>query len=324
MTARAGLVLVALVAGAVAIGLFTGATGVAPAAVWRALFDPDAPGAAIVRDLRLPRVLLAFLVGGALAVTGAGLQAVIRNPLADPYLLGLSGGAGVGAVVAMALDLPSWWGVALAAFGGALLAVALVYRLSTVVGRRLDPRVLVLAGVVVGAFAGAIMTAIITLAPADQLRNAFLWLLGGFSLASWQGLAIFAGWAAVPLVVLFVSARGLDLLHLGDEPAESLGADVNRLRRRIIVAGSLLTAAGVAVSGIVGFVGLVVPHALRGVVGPLHRSLLPAAFLAGGGFLVLADALARTAVRPLELPVGVVTALVGVPIFALLLRRSLR
>jgi iron complex transport system permease protein len=224
----------------------------------------------------------------------------------------------------MSLGLPGAWAVPFAAFAGALGAVALVYRLSAVAGRRLDPRVLILAGVVVGAFAAAIMTAIITLAPADQLRNAFLWLLGGFSLASWQSIGVFASWAAIPLAALFIAGRGLDLLHLGDEPAETLGVDVDQLRRRMILVASLLTAASVAVAGIVGFVGLVVPHALRGVVGPLHRTLLPAAFLVGGGFLVLADAVARGVVRPVELPVGVVTALVGVPIFALLLRRSLR
>lgn len=317
-------VLLVITVAALVCGLATGAAGLPITEVWAALLDPSAPGAAIVRQLRAPRVLLAFGVGGSLAVSGAALQALIRNPLADPYLLGLSGGAGVGAVVAMALRLPGAWAVPLAAFGGALGAVALVYRLSAVVGRRLDPRVLLLAGVIVGAFAGAIMTAIISLSTAEQLRNAFLWLLGGFSAASWPSLLLFVAWAVLPLAVLGFSGRGLDLLHLGDEPAESLGADVEQLRRRILVATSLLTAAGVAVSGIVGFVGLIVPHAMRGLVGPLHRALLPAAFVAGGAFLVVADALARTLVRPMELPVGVVTALVGVPIFALLLRRSLR
>lgn len=321
---RAWLVLGVLAAAALVIGLAAGASGLSPGAVWRALIDPTAPGAVIVRHLRAPRVLLAFAVGGSLAVSGAALQALIRNPLADPYLLGLSGGAGVGAVVAMALRLPGAWAVPLAAFVGALGAVAMVYRLSAVVGRRLDPRVLLLSGVIVGAFAAAIMTAIISLSPAEQLRNAFLWLLGGFGAASWSALLLFGAWGVLPLLVLAVSGRGLDLLHLGDEPAESLGADVDRLRRRILVATSLLTAAGVAVSGIVGFVGLIVPHAMRGLVGPIHRGLLPGAFVAGGAFLVLADALARTIVRPMELPVGVVTALVGVPIFALLLRRSLR
>lgn len=305
-------------------GLASGAADLSLASVWSGLVDPETPGAAIVRHLRAPRVLLAFGVGGSLAVSGAALQALIRNPLADPYLLGLSGGAGVGAVLAMALEWPGTWAVTIAAFLGALGAVVLVYRLAAVVGRRLDPRVLLLAGVIVGAFAGAMMTAVISLSTAEQLRNAFLWLLGGFSGASWSSLGLFVAWGAIPLTGLLLSSRGLDLLHLGDEPAESLGADVEQLRRRVLVAASLLTAAGVAVSGIVGFVGLIVPHAMRGLVGPIHRIMLPAAFVAGGTFLVVADTLARTVVRPMELPVGVVTALVGVPIFATLLRRSLR
>jgi len=315
---------VGFVALALAAGLLFGATGLSAGEVLRGLLDPDAAAAPIVRGLRVPRVLLAFSVGGALAVSGAALQALIRNPLADPYLLGLSGGAGLGAVAAMALEIPGTWAVPALAFVGALGAVALVYRLSAVSGRRLDPRVLLLAGVIVGAFTAAIMTAILTLSRADELRNAFLWLLGGFSAASWNAVRLFLLYALVPLAVLMVQARALDLLTLGEEPAQTLGTNVERLKRVVLVSTSLLTAAGVAVCGVIGFVGLVVPHALRGLIGPLHRSLLPAAFLAGGGFLVLADAAARTVVRPVELPVGVVTALVGVPLFAVLLRRSLR
>lgn len=317
-------VVAGFVAAALAAGLFLGATGISPGQVLQALLDPAAAEAPIVRGLRLPRVLLAFLVGGSLGVSGAALQALIRNPLADPYLLGLSGGAGLGAVAAMAARVPGAWAVPVFAFAGALGAVALVYRLSVVAGRRLDPRVLLLAGVIVGAFTAAIMTAIITLSPTDQLRNAFLWLLGGFSAASWSAVQLFLLYALIPLAVLMHQARALDLLTLGEEPAQTLGTDVERLKRVVLVSTSLLTAAGVAVCGVIGFVGLVVPHALRGLLGPLHRTLLPAAFLAGGGFLVLADATARTVVRPIELPVGVVTALVGVPLFAVLLRRSLR
>lgn len=324
MRSRGWGIVVGFVITALAAGLFLGATGIPAGAVFRALLDPAAPEAPIVRGLRLPRVLLAFLVGGSLGVSGAALQALIRNPLADPYLLGLSGGAGLGAVAAMALKLPGAWAVPAFAFVGALGAVGLVYRLSVVSGRRLDPRVLLLAGVIVGAFTAAIMTAIITLSPTDQLRNAFLWLLGGFSAASWSAVQLFLLYAIIPLAVLMVQARALDLLTLGEEPAQALGTEVERLKRVVLVSTSLLTAAGVAVCGVIGFVGLVVPHALRGLLGPLHRRLLPAAFLAGGGFLVLADAAARTVVRPIELPVGVVTALVGVPLFAVLLRRSVR
>ncbi len=317
------IALLGFVAVAFAAGLSLGAVSLGPG-VWADLVRgaPDG-GAAILRDVRLPRVVLAFLVGGALAVAGAGLQAIVRNPLADPYLVGLSGGAGLGAVLAIALDAGGAWAVPLAAFAGAAGAVALVYRLSLVAGGRLDPYVLVLGGVVVGSFAGALMSAIITLSDAAELRSAVLWLLGGFGLASWRAVAVFGVYAVVPLAVLFASARALDLVALGEESAQYLGADVERVKRRVYLSTAALTGAAVAVSGVVGFVGLVVPHAMRRLWGPLHRGLLPGAFLAGGAFLVLADVIARTTFRPQELPVGVVTALVGVPVFALLLRRKL-
>jgi iron complex transport system permease protein len=248
---------------------------------------------------------------------------MIRNPLAEPYLLGLSSGAGLGAVIAIATRAGGAWAVPVAAFIGALCAVALVYRLSLVSGRRLDPHVLLLSGVVVGAFAGALMSAVMVLSDAPGVRNAFLWLLGGFGTASWRALAVFAVYASVPLALLLFHARALDLIALGDEPAHHLGAEVDRLRRMIYLCTALLTAASVATCGIIGFVGLVVPHAVRTVFRPLHRTLLPLVFMVGGCFLVLADVVSRVVVRPLELPVGVVTALIGVPLFALLLRRTL-
>jgi iron complex transport system permease protein len=317
---RLGLLL--LVPVSLVIGLWAGPVTFTPLELWDGLVHPHANASDIVRELRVPRVLLAFLVGGSLSIVGASLQALLRNPLADPYLLGLSGGAGLGAVLAIALN-PDWpWAVPAAAFAGATGAVALVYRLSVVAGRRLDPRVLLLAGVVVGSFAGAIMTTVVSLSEAAELRRAFLWLLGGFGASSWRAVWVFSAYAALPLVLLFLSARSLDLLSLGEESAKHLGADVERNKRLVYIATSLLTAASVAVCGIVGFVGLVVPHAIRRLGTPMHRELLPAAFLAGGAFLVLADALARTVVRPLELPVGAVTAIVGVPLFALLLRRN--
>jgi len=275
----------------------------------------------IVWNLRAPRALLAFLVGGSLGAAGASLQALVRNPLADPFLLGLSGGAGLGAVLAIALHLSGPWSLPLAAFVGALAALALVYRLGLVGGGALDPRILLLGGVAVGAFAAAITTAIVSLADAAELRNAFLWLWGGLSAASWDSVLLVALYAPIPLVVLYAAARPLDLLALGEEPARYLGTDVERVKRRVYLAASLLTAAAVAVSGVIGFVGLVVPHIARLSWGHRHRALLPAAFLGGGALLAIADTLARTVVAPRELPVGVVTALIGVPVFALLLRR---
>jgi iron complex transport system permease protein len=275
----------------------------------------------IVRDLRVPRALLAFLVGGSLATAGAGLQGLLRNPLADPFLLGLSGGAGLGAVVAIALGWGGPWGLPVAAFVGALVAMLLVYRLGLVAGGALDPRIMLLGGVAVGAFAAAVTTAIVSLADASQLRNAFLWLWGGLSGASWQTVAVLACYAPLPLAVLAAAARPLDLLALGEEPARYLGTDVEPVKRRVYLAASLLTAAAVAVSGVIGFVGLVVPHLGRLLWGHRHRVLLPAAFVGGGTLLTAADTLARTVVAPRELPVGIVTALIGVPVFALLLRR---
>jgi iron complex transport system permease protein len=312
---------VAVVATAV-VALFVGPADLAPAVVWRGLTgDADPTVTAIVRDLRLPRVLLAFLVGGTLAACGAVLQALVRNPLADPYLLGLSGGAGVGAVLAIALGLGGAWSVPLVALLGAVIAVIIVYRLAIVAGNVLDTRVLLLAGVVVGAFGIALMGAVMALSPAAEIRNTLLWILGSFSGASWQSVSLFGAYAVAPLGVLFLLNRSIDLLSLGEEPAQFLGADVEVLKRLLYGMASALTAASVAVSGIIGFVGLVVPHGIRLAWGHTHRTLLPAAFLLGGVLMVLADAVARSAFAPLELPVGVVTALIGVPAFLFLVRR---
>lgn len=303
--------------------LFLGPVAVSPGAVIAALRDGTSDGSAIIRHLRMPRVLLAFGVGGTLAACGAALQALVRNPLAEPWLLGLSGGAALGAVIGVVAGLPEGWSVSASATIGALAAVSLVYRISAIAGRRLDPRVLLLAGVVVSAFAGAITTALLTVADPFTFRAATVWLFGGFTGASWGAVGRFTLLAVPMLALLWWLARPLDLLALGEDTAAMLGAEVDRTRRLVILTTSILTAATVAVAGTIGFVGLVVPHALRGLVGPLHRRLLPAVFLAGGAFTVLADAVARTILRPAELPVGVITALIGVPLFAVLLRRSL-
>lgn len=316
-----GLALLAVAA--VAIGISAGPVAIRfPDVVAALRGHGDDAVIAIVRDLRVPRVVLAFLVGGALALCGAVLQVLVRNPLADPYLLGLSGGAGLGAVLAIAGHVGGTWAVPAAAFVGSLVAILAVYRLAMVAGAGLDPRVLLLAGVVVGAFAGALLGAVVTLSPAAELRNAMLWLLGGFDAASWRAVGVFAGYAVIPVALLLLLARPLDLLSLGEEPAAYLGVEVETLKRVVFLAASLLTAAAVAVSGIIGFVGLVIPHAIRLVWGHAHRVLLPAAFILGGTLLVVADTVARTAFAPRTLPVGVVTALIGVPVFAVLLRRS--
>lgn len=304
------------------IGTLLGAVAYTPHEVWQAFTDVSTPQAEIIRQLRLPRVMLAFAVGGSLAVAGASLQAVVGNPLAEPWLLGLSGGAALGAVIAVVIGLPEGWSVAAAATIGAVLAIALVYRIALVAGRRVDPRVLLLAGVVTGAFASAVSAAILAIADPFTFRAATLWLFGGFSGASWGSLLQFSLAALPAILVLAWLARSLDLLALGDDTAATLGVDPTSVRRIAIIATAVLTAATVAVAGVIGFVGLVIPHALRWLFGPMHRTLLPVSLLAGGAFTVLADTFARTVLAPAELPVGVVTALVGVPIFAVLLRRS--
>jgi iron complex transport system permease protein len=309
-----------LVAGLAGLGL--GAVRLTPVAVWAGLVDAAAPPSTIIRNIRAPRLLLGFMVGGSLAVSGAVLQALIHNPLADPYLLGISGGAAIAAVVVIALGIGGAWTLPFAAFGGALAALALVYRLSLVGGRRLDAHVLLLAGVVVSSFTSAVVGAILTLSQAAELRNAFLWMLGGLGSASWQSLGIMVAYSVTPLAILAWHGRGFDLLALGDDTARHLGVDPERLRRIAYLSTGALTALAVATCGMIGFVGLVVPHAIRRLWGPRHASLLPSAFLAGGAFLVLADAVARSIAPPVELPVGIVTALVGVPLFAALLRRT--
>lgn len=325
MTRVRWILLVAVALAALSAGLALGSLRLSPNEVLASLLGNGDPVAVqIVRELRAPRAVLAFLVGGTLGLAGAALQALLRNPLADPQLLGISGGAGLGVVLAIAAGVGTAWGLPAAAFGGAIVAMVFVYRLGLVAGGVLDVRILLLAGVVVGSFAAAITQGVVSLTDAAQLRNAMLWLWGGFSAASWQATLVFAAYAVVPAWLLLSSARALDLFTLGEEPARYLGADVERLKRRVWLAAALLTAAGVAVSGVIGFVGLVVPNAVRLVLGHVHRSLLPAVLLAGGAFLVLADAAARTALAPRELPVGIVTALVGVPVFALLLRRGFK
>jgi iron complex transport system permease protein len=275
----------------------------------------------IVWQLRVPRALLGVLVGGSLGVAGAGLQSLVRNPLADPFLLGLSGGASLGAVAAISLHMPGPWALPLAAFGGALLALGAVFRLGLIGGAELDPRVLLLGGVAIGAFCGAVTTAIVSLAEASELRNAYLWLWGGLSGASWTSVEVLLLYVPLPLAVLFSTARSLDLIVLGEEPARHLGAEVAAVKRRVYLSASLLTAAAVAAAGVIGFVGLIVPHLARALWGGRHRPLLPASFLAGAGLLVASDVLARVAAAPREIPVGIVTALLGVPLFILLLKR---
>lgn len=318
------VVLGAVLALAMLLAIRLGAVPLGVEEVGAALLGRGDPAAvAIVRRLRLPRSVLAALVGGSLAASGAVFQALLRNPLAEPYILGVSGGAAVGAVGAIVLGLsaPSGVGTALAAFGGAALAIVLVLRLAGSVGRALDTRVLLLSGVVIGAFFNAVILLALTFADLESFRAALFWMMGSVGGATWREIAVLGGAAAPALLLLAALARPLNLLAVGEETAAFLGVRTERVKLAAYAAASFLAAASVAVAGVIGFVGLVVPHVVRMLWGADHRFLLPASVLLGATFLVLADALARTVAAPTELPIGVVTAFVGVPFFLWLLRK---
>ena len=283
----------------------------------------DATIITIVRELRLPRAFQAALVGAALAVSGATFQALLRNPLAEPYILGVSSGAAVGAVatVVTGWSLRYIWALPLAAFAGAILSMLLVFRIAYSVGRALDTRVLLLAGVVVSSFLVALIWLVLTFADTESVRSAIFWMMGSHSGASWRSVGILAACLVPALVILFALARPLNLLAIGEATAAYLGTTVERTKWIAFATATLLTAASVSVSGTIGFVGLVVPHALRMIWGGDNRALLPCSALAGAAFLVSADTLSRTLAGANELPIGIVTALVGVPFFVWLLRR---
>jgi iron complex transport system permease protein len=281
--------------------------------------DADPATLAIVRTLRLPRVALAALVGAALGVSGGALQGSLRNPLAEPYLLGVSGGAAVGAVCAIALGAPAAT-VPLAAFAGAAAAVAVALLVAGAAGGRGDPRILLMAGVIVGAFANAVIMVALGSAPPNTVRGALWWMMGSVADASWHQVGWLAATVLVTGAALFALAREIDVLSLGEEPAAALGVRVETSARRVYLLASLLAAATVTAAGLIGFVGLVVPHIARGAGLRGHRALLPASALAGATLVIAADLLARTLRAPVELPLGAVTALIGVPFFLTRLR----
>ncbi len=273
----------------------------------------------IVWELRLPRVLTAAAVGAGLALSGAVMQALTRNPLADPYLLGLSSGASLGAVAVLLLGVTVL--LPLAAFLGALLALGATLLLASALGR-ITPTRTVLAGLAVSSLASAITSFVIFwTVTGDSYREILGWLLGSLSGARWPAVAIAVGAFVVAGLPVLLTGRLLDAFAFGDTAASALGVDVSRTRWLLLTAAALLTGALVSVSGAIGFVGLVLPHAVRLLVGPGHRALLPLSALTGAVFLLWADTLARTLFDPRELPVGIVTALIGAPVFALLLAR---
>ncbi|MHB8535152.1 MAG: FecCD family ABC transporter permease [Sulfuricaulis sp.] len=289
------------------------------AELWQALRGARVDTAfRVVHELRLPRALAAFAVGGLLALSGALLQVLLRNPLADPYVLGISGGAAVAALLSMLGGLGLAW-VRGNAFLGALLSMLLVFGLSRAGSAGTQNRLL-LTGVVIAAGWGAVISLILALAPAAQVQGMLFWLIGDLSYATSPGLALIVLLIGLALSLWF--ARPLNLLMRGENVAAALGENPERLRFIIYILASLLTAMAVTLAGSVGFVGLVVPHILRLAGGANHRFLLPASVLLGGGFLTLADTLARSWLAPVQLPVGVLTALLGVPVFLFLLART--
>lgn len=318
-----GLLLLGLMVAAVAIGKYPLSAEEMLAAVWRWLTGAPAQGQAetVLFAIRLPRVLAAVLVGAALAAAGAAYQGLFHNPLVSPDILGVSTGAGLGAVLGIFLSLPVA-GIQLFAFVGGLATVGLVYFIGSLVQNREPVLVLVLAGVVVGSLAGAAISLLKILAdPYDQLPAIVFWLLG--SLSSVRGAEV---WSAAPLVLLglvpLVLLRWrINVLSLGDEEARALGVEAGRLRLVVIAAATLMTASVVAVAGVIGWIGLVIPHLARMLVGPNFNRLLPAALLMGGGYMLLIDTLART-LAAIEIPLGVLTAIIGAPFFLWLLARG--
>ena len=318
------LLLLILVLMSVLLAVGLGSVNISPTetlrAVWHGISGQTLSGnETIVWQLRFPRVALGLLVGASLALCGGAYQGVFRNPLADPYLMGVASGAGLGATAAVVLG----WNAALvpvAAMAGALLSVSLSLSLARA-GRSLPPIRLILSGVVVGSVMTAFSTYLLLLTE-DRVRQVFSFTLGNLAFGGWSQVLVVLPYALVGGVCLLLLARALNMLQLGDLTARSLGLPVERLRLLIIVAASLVTAAAVSYAGIIGFVGLVTPHLVRRLWGPDYRVLLPVSALAGGGMLVLSDLLARTLTRPTELPVGVVTTLLGGPFFLYLLRQS--
>lgn len=320
---------------AAAIGVSVGAVSIPPGRVALELLAPltghrvdsglSDTDATILWQIRFPRVVLGLLVGAMLAVAGGSYQAVFRNPLADPYLLGVAAGAGLGATVVIAwrsgaghqapLLLP------IAAFVGALAAVALATVLGGATRTTGAVTTLVLSGVVIASFMTAVQT-YLQQRHSDTLREVYSWILGRLATQGWREVAIVAPYVVISSAVLLGFSRRLDVLRLGDDEAASLGVSVRRVRLAVVIAASLGTAAAVAVSGLIGFVGIVVPHLVRLMAGHSYRVVLPVSLLLGGAFLTLADVVARTAQSPAELPIGVVTAFIGAPFFLIVMRTS--
>lgn len=333
-TARPFWILGILLILALLVSVMAGSVFISPAELWQvisakiggplAVGDPNGVFATILFKLRLPRAVLLLLVGAALSGSGATYQGLFRNPLADPFLIGVASGAGLGAVVAMSIQWPfttlGLLAIPLAAFAGAIAAVLVVTRLARV-GNSVPTTNLILAGVAVSSFTSAV-TSMMMINTNGELRRALVWLLGGSALTGWNPVLGILPYVLVGCTLLLTLGHPLNVMQFGDEQAQQLGIPVRRVRRLAIVTATITTAAAVAFVGVIGFVGLVVPHILRMLWGGDYRRLLPLSMIGGSILLLVTDVVARTVIAPQEIPVGIITALVGAPFFLWVLKRS--
>jgi iron complex transport system permease protein len=334
---RSGILALVISAAALAVVIIVstgvGSTTIPPAAILDMLLSRLLPFTGVTAwpaamqtiffDIRMPRVLMAGLAGSALSVAGAAYQGMFRNPLADPYLTGVSQGAALGAVIGFLLpfNVPVLF-IPLLAFIGAVLSVTALYFIARV-GRTLPMTTLILGGVAIGAFLAS-GTSYLLIMSGDQVHGIIFWLLGTFALADWWRVSIMAPYVLVSIVVICLMARPLNIMQLDEDQAQQLGINVERIKLILLATATVATAAAVCFCGIIGFVGIIVPHIVRILAGPDYRFLLPLSAITGAGFLILADALSRTLLTPTEIPVGVITAFIGAPFFLYLLTQKKR
>ena len=314
------VIVVSLLVGTAKIGLITGFKGLLYG--WRESYTGLTPSEkTIIFSIRLPRIIFAGIVGASLSIAGVVFQALLRNPLADPYILGISGGSAVGAITGIVIGagvVP--FGIPGLAFLGAILTVILVFGIAKT-GRELQSNTLLLAGVIVNAFFAAVIMFLISTSRNADLLNIMFWLMGDLSLATSGEIILTGLFLIAGFILIYIYSRSLNLIVTGEETAIQLGVNVERTKRILFLVASLTTGVAVSVSGVIGFVGLIIPHIMRMLLGSDHRLLLPASLLFGASFLAVADTIARTVIAPTELPVGVITALCGAPFFIYLLRR---
>jgi len=310
---------------ALLLSLAIGSVFISPKELWQVIIGNGSEiSTSILWKIRLPRTVLVALTGMALGGSGATYQGLFRNPLADPFLIGIASGAGLGAVIAMSIEWPySFWGlmaIPMAAFLAALITVFIVYSLARV-GQTIPTTNLILAGVAFSSFATS-LTSFLMIRSTSEVRRALGWLLGGATQNNWNAILAMLPYLLIGISVLLFSGHALNLLQFGDEQAQQLGLNVTRAKRILLIASSLTTAAAVAFSGIIGFIGLIVPHLIRLWFGPDYKRLLPLSILGGGTALLVSDIIARILIAPQEIPVGIITALAGAPFFLWVLRRS--